>query len=416
MQNVERQTAICHALINLVNVPIQLNMITQKVIGADACKGRLVCVMLDYLPSRAEAGEIYRDKSAYFDVDVNAKGLNFLLSLKPDVLVIEPTGSNYIKFWVVKLAEHGVKIALVGHKKSNRYRDNLGLPDKDDEADALALCCYYHEHQADPLQFARIRDNVTSQLRDAALRLKHIDRIQSPLINRLQQDLAWAMPEVTGSVNAVLFWRWLAGRARSARYDRLAIDTCGLGITQNMRAMAGLLVDLWHQKSVVETEMLTLLNSPQFDRERDVMKKYLLPPICQAIIISQYYPLANFLGEDGREIIQKARSRRTGNISYKQVSLRRFRKTLGVAPVREASGKSPTKTKKAGSKLCRSHLWIWSFGLFERNSRAKTSTPFISGLNDLWLSLKGKKHIKVVRSTFHSKVVEQLFYDLLNVQ
>jgi hypothetical protein len=410
----ERQHAIVTPLINLVNAPIQLNMITQKVIGADACKRHLVCIALDSLPSRARAGEIYRDKSDYFDVDVSTAGLKHLLSLKPDVLVLEPTGVNYIKFWVTKCAEAGVKVALVGHKKSNRYRENLSLPDKDDEADALALACYYLEHQADPLQFARIRDDVTSQLRDRALRLKHIDRIQSPLLNRLQQDLAWALPEVGGSVCAVLFWRWLAGDAKSARYDLLSIDTCGLGITQNMQAMAKLLVDLWRQKAVIEHQMLELLNDPQFDRDRAVMEKYYLPKIAQAIIISQYYPLSNFLGEDGNEIIQISRSRRTDTDTQKPVSLRRFRKALGVAPVREASGKSPTKTKKAGSRLCRIQLWLWLFSTFERKkSKLKSATPAMQELDALWLRLHAQKHIKVARSTFASKFVERLFYDLL---
>jgi hypothetical protein len=389
-------------------------MITQKVIGADACKGRLVCVSLDSLPSRARAGEIYRDKSEYFDVDVSASGLAQLLSLKPDVIVLEPTGVNYIKFWVTKCAEAGVKVALVGHKQSNSYRKNLSLPDKDDEADALALACYYLEHQSDPLQFARIRDDVTSKLRNCALQLKHIDRIQSPLINRLQQDLAWAMPEVSGSVRAVLFWRWLAGQAKSAKYDLLAIKTCGLGITDHMKAMASVLVDLWRQQSVIYSQMLELLDDPQFDRDRQVMKRYYLPPIAQAIIISQYYPLSNFLGEDGNEILQLAGSRRTNTKTLKPVSLRRFRKAIGVAPVREASGKSPTKTKKAGSRLCRCQLWLWLFGTFERgNSKIKVSTPEMIQLNDLWLALKAKKHTKIARSTFMSKFVERLFYDLL---
>lgn len=389
-------------------------MIAQNVIGADACNGRLVCISLDSLPSSERVGEIYSEKSAYFDVDVSVKGLSYLLSLKPDVIVLEPTGINYIKFWVTKCAEAGVMVALVGHKQSNRFRDDLGLPDKDDEADALALACYYLKHQSNPLRFVRIRDSVTSQLRDAALRLKHIDRIQSPIINRLKQDLAWAMPEVSGSVTAVLFWRWLAGDGKSAKYDQLSIDTCGLGITQNMQAMAKLLVDLWRQKAIVESEMLTLLDCPQFDRDRAVMKKYYLPNISQAIIISQYYPLDNFLGGNGEPIVQLAGSRRSETKTLKPVSLRRFRKALGVAPVRESSGSSPTKTKKAGSKLCRCQLWLWSMRTFERKqSKLKTATPLMIELNALWESIKSLKHIKVARSTFASKVVERIFNDLI---
>jgi hypothetical protein len=222
------------------------------------------------------------------------------------------------------------------------------------------------------------------------------------------------MPEVSGSVTAVLFWRWLAGDGKSAKYDQLSIDTCGLGITQNMQAMAKLLVDLWRQKAIVESEMLTLLDCPQFDRDRAVMKKYYLPNISQAIIISQYYPLDNFLGENGEPIVQLAGSRRSETKTLKPVSLRRFRKALGVAPVRESSGSSPTKTKKAGSKLCRCQLWLWSMRTFERKqSKLKTATPLMIELNALWESIKAVKHIKVARSTFASKVVERIFNDLI---
>jgi transposase len=72
-------------------------------------------------------------------------GIKSLLGLKPDVAVMEPTGVNYMKLWAAHLAQHGVKIVLVGHKQLRSYRENLGLPDKDDPADALALACYYSE-------------------------------------------------------------------------------------------------------------------------------------------------------------------------------------------------------------------------------------------------------------------------------
>jgi hypothetical protein len=145
------------------------------------------------------------------------------------------------------------------------------------------------------------------------------------------------------------------------------------------------------------------------------MKRYFLPDIAQAIIISQYYPLDNFLGEDRKEIIQIAGSRRTGTKTLKPVSLRRFRKAIGVAPVRESSGSSAVKTKKAGSSLCRCQLWLWSFGTFERKkSQVKSATINMRQLTELWTTIHNDtKHIKLTRSTFASKFVECLFYDLL---
>jgi hypothetical protein len=59
-------------------------------------------------------------------------------------------------------------------------------------------------------------------------------------------------------------------------------------------------------------------------------------------------------------------------------------------------------------------LWLWSMSAFERNkSKVKSATPLMQDLNALWLEIRAEKHIKVARSTFHSKVVERLFYDLL---
>ena len=148
--------------------------------------------------------------------------------------------------------------------------------------------------------------------------------------------------------------------------------------------------------------------------DRAVMKKYYLPDIAIAVLISQYYPLDNFLGDDGNEIMQLAGSRKSDHKTLKPLSLRRFRKALGVAPVSESSGKSVTRTKKAGSSLCRVQFWLWSFSTFEKKSgKLKSATPVMNELNDLWLGITPGKHIKVRCSTFASKVVERLFYDLI---
>jgi hypothetical protein len=59
-------------------------------------------------------------------------------------------------------------------------------------------------------------------------------------------------------------------------------------------------------------------------------------------------------------------------------------------------------------------LWLWLFSAFERKkSKIKSATPAMQELDALWLRLHAEKHIKVARSTFASKFVERLFYDLL---
>ncbi|MHC5863555.1 MAG: IS110 family transposase, partial [Nostoc sp.] len=98
---------------------------------------------------------------------------------------LEPTGNNYSKLWGTHLARAGVEVRLVGHKELRNYRANhLALPDKDDDADALALACYYFDYQKDPRRFVQIRDREIVRIRELVLRLAHLNRVQSPIMNR----------------------------------------------------------------------------------------------------------------------------------------------------------------------------------------------------------------------------------------
>jgi hypothetical protein len=115
----------------------------------------------------------------------------------------------------------------LGHKELRNYREHqLSLPDKDDDADALALACYYFDYCDSPRRFVQIRDLTTTRIRELVLRLAHLNRVQSPIINRLRQDLAWQFPEVAhinskrGANGEVpLLWGWLCGERQSKRYE-----------------------------------------------------------------------------------------------------------------------------------------------------------------------------------------------------
>ena len=380
------------------------------VVGADVCKDRIVCFALDNLP--AEPRQIYQT-GEFLEFAISTKGLSDLLALKPDVLVLEPTGVNYSKFWVTKAAEHGIEIALVGHRQLSRHRESLGLPDKDDYADALALACYYYTHHRSILRFVRIRDDVTSQMRDRVLRLHHLNRIQSPLINRAKQDLQWAFPEkANAGTQSPLFWRWLAGSAKSARYDLLLSNTAGLGITPDLRFAAEMLVKVFHQEQIVDLELRSYLDHPQFAPYRAVLKDYGMGDRVQALIISQIYPLSNYLGADGQPIVITSKGKKSGKPTRKPISLRRFRKALGVVPSREQSGNSATKTNAAGSKLCRTALWQWCF---IRVEVIKLRSPSLLGqeLVKDWDYYKSSNPIKLARAKFIAKTVNRLFFDLL---
>ena len=78
---------------------------------------------------------------------------------------------------MTKLIEAGITVILVGYKQLRAHRTDMGLPDKDDQADALALANYYWTHQDNPSRFVRMRDPVVAKMRDMSLRIHHSNRV-----------------------------------------------------------------------------------------------------------------------------------------------------------------------------------------------------------------------------------------------
>ncbi len=89
-------------------------------------------------------------------------------------------------------------------------------------------------------------------------------------------------------------------------------------------------------------------------------------------------------------------------------SERRFKKALGVAPVREWSGDEKRKSRKAGSAL-----WEWCFTRIEV-WRSRPKNAIGDELGALMDNLKaGKMPVKKARSTVCAKAVRLLFRELV---
>lgn len=367
--------------------------------------------MLDSDADRSEPRQLYYDLDfAKFYAD--ASGIRELLALKPDVAVLEPTGVNYSKLWATKLAQCGVKIVLVGHKELRSYRVNLGLPDKDDSADALALAIYYLEHHKVQNRFVRERDPVIAKMRDCVLRLFHLNRQQSPIINRIRQDLAWQFPEAAKiSLNAPVFWGWLAGERKSAKYDSLLKNSVGLGLEIEIQRNAKALWEIHQRELFIEREMRSLLSDARFLSYRKVFAEFGFGERVEALLLSQIYPLENYLDKDGKPEVKIRKGKNSGKPTKRYLSLRRFQKALGTAPTREDSGDKHT-TKKAGSALCRAAFWQWIFTRIEvcRN-RPKNVTGKL--LAEMFDKEKAHKPIKLARSRVAAKASVLLFQKLV---
>lgn len=244
---------------------------------------------------------------------------------------------------------------LVGHTELRHYRSShLELPDKDDDADALALACYYWDYYESPRRFVQVRDFSIVRIRELALRLAHLARVQSPIINRIRQDLAWQFPEIAAS-RSILMWGWLCGKTKSKRLDAAYKITAGLGITESVRLHAERIYQIHAEEQAIESELLGYLNDSQFEKYRIVFKQFGFGDRIQAILLSQIYPLENYL-ENGKPIVKIRKGRKSGKPTKRYLSLRRFMKALGIAPTENSSGDKTSKGVVGGSDLCRKSL------------------------------------------------------------
>ncbi|BBD69675.1 hypothetical protein NIES4072_29900 [Nostoc commune NIES-4072] len=388
-----------------------------RILGLDVSKSSVsACLLLE----KPEDPRQFYYECPFLKLSADAKGIQDLLALNADIALLEPTGNNYSKLWGTHLARSGVEVRLVGHKELRNYRANhLVLPDKDDDADALALACYYFDYHPDPRRFIQIRDHVIVKIRELVLRLAHLNRVQSPIMNRIRQDLAWQFPEVAHTKSrrgesglAPLLWGWLAGERKSTRYDRLYSQSVGLGITDTVREHAKRICDLQREEHVIEGELRELLADARFDHYRTVFKRFGFGDRLTAIVLSQIYPIEGFL-LDGKPEVRIRQGRNSKKPTKRHLSLRRFQKALGAAPSMEASGDSRKAKVVGGSDLCRKSLWQWVFTRIEpHRSRLKNNIGKTLG-EQLDTEKAAGRPVKLVRNRIAAKGARLLFRELV---
>ena len=387
------------------------------VVGIDVCKLSVVACILSVRPS--EPRQFYYS-AKFYTFQANVQGVRDLLKLNPDIAVLEPTGVNYSKLWGTHLARAGVEVRLVGHRKLRSFRaDTLELPDKDDRADALALACYYFDYAANPRRFVQIREPDIVKIREHVLRLAHLNRCQSPIINRMKQDLAWQFPEIAkmkfkrDDDRLSLVLRWLAGEVESTKYERLLASTVGLGITFTVTNHAQRLCHLHREEIEVEGLLKLLTQSKKFEFYHEVFDRFGMGQRIRSMLLSQIYPFENYLSDEGKPIVIYRRGRISGKTTKRYLSRRRFEKALGIAPTENSSGDKESKQIVGGSDLCRIALWQWIFSCLEvRTRRPKNEIGLVLGSYIDQEKATGKP-IRLVRMRVAGKAARMLFQELV---
>ena len=273
---------------------------------------------------------------------------------------------------------------------------------------------YGHEYRDQPRRFLGERDQTTALIRQKVLRLGHYARVQSPIINRIRQDLAWQFPEIA-QTEGITAWRWLAGVKDSPKYDKKHSESVGLGVKDETRSHAKRLVELWKDEDLLERELADLMGKdPRFMPYKQVLSSWGMGVRCQAAIISQIYPISSFCDDDGKPLVVWGKSRKNKDKRTKRhLGLRRFCKALGLAPTERSSGDKESKQIVGGSDVCRRHIWLWCYTRIEVK-RNRLATGKLDALCQMYDTGKTSgKPMKLLRMQVCAKAVKLLFYELI---
>lgn len=387
----------------------------KKILGLDVSKSSISCCLLTILPP--DIKEFYYSYP-FTALNADKKGINILLAFKADIAILEPTGMNYSRIWMHHLINAGVEVRMVDHLKLRYYRErHLELPNKDDDADSLALAAYGLEHLNNPRKFLFIRTPQISQLRELALRLQHLNRVKNAITNRTRQDLSWQFPEValvrseSDTINPPLLWGWLAGERESAKYELLLKNSIGLGISDTVIFHAKRICDLHSEEFKVEQQIKEILTYEEYVPYIKVFNRFNFGLRIQSLILTQIYPFSRYL-ENNQPIIKIRKGRISGKDTPRHLSERRFLKSLGLAPTQEYSGDSKKSKVKGGSALSKKMLWLWIFSSVEPKNRRTTKVAQRLGkyIDDL---KQGGKPAQLARSKTAALGCKLLFRELV---
>ena len=210
-----------------------------------------------------------------------------------------------------------------------------------------------------------------------------------------------------------LVLRYLAEEADSLLYDRLIKSSTGLGLSFTVVNHAQRLIHLHREEVKIEKLLVLLTEDSRFNRYQRVFDCFGFGQRVRGMLLSQIYPIENYLNEFSKPIVIYRKGRNSGKTTKRYLSRRRFEKALGIAPTEDSSGDKKTKKIVGGSDLCRIALWQWIFVRLEvKRNRPKTNIGFQLG-SYLDKEKATGKPIRLVRMRVAAFAVRLLFKELV---
>lgn len=396
---------------------------TTRILGLDVCKSSVAAWPIEGKPTNIKS-YFRSNQDRCLKLFSNREGIQALKDLRPDVVVMEPTGVNYSKIWAKAALDCGAIVLWVGHSQLRSTRQSYLLPNKNDPADALALAIYAADHLGDPDYFISFDPfSEAAGIRERALQLSHIARVQSPIINRIRQNLAHEWPEQQdnkaqrkkGAELPPALWRYLAGHdihlPTKTRYDNSLNQSCGSGLSVFTRHHAQHLCQIHEQEIAIEKEIYELIGSKAFEPYHQVFNMFGMGQRVRAMLLGHIYPLETFLGPN-LKVLEDWVIGPSGKRTKRQRSLNAFRLRLGLGTVEDSSGQT-TRNIPGGSALCRKALWQWEFTKIDV-ARNRPDNHIGRELGEYRDQLKDNGiPIQLVRSRVCARAVKRLFYELV---
>ncbi|MDJ0595979.1 MAG: transposase [Pleurocapsa sp. MO_226.B13] len=397
-----------------------------NIIGLDVGRGSAVLCCLSELPNNIQQHyRKLRNESKFYQIDCDRAGVEQLLSLQPDGIVLEPSGHWYSHFWVTVAKAKGIPIYWVGHTDLKGQRSHFGFTNKRDEEDALCLAaCYFDSSFIDIHGRKRFlnyyQDELISRVRELFHEKEQLQKLRTNLITQLRQRLSFEFPEAANQTmtcspitGVTPFIHWLALKTQVARYDNkynqsIALEL-GINITEYTRAHSLIIIDI--EKRI--TENCSLLKKAtengQFEQYNRVFNKFGFGVTIRSLLLYHVYPIDKFL-IGGKPWIEYERSRK--KLQKRDRSLRKFQAFLGLSFSYEISGNS-RKRKFHGSSLVRAHLYIWAVCMVARKKNvigSQIGQQLCNRYQELRQNFTGKDSLN--RILF--KMTRMLFYELVN--
>ncbi len=400
-----------------------------RIIGLDIGRGVAVACLLDSFPTNIQAyyKQLKKNKQ-FYKLTTDTSGARLFLSLKPNGIVLEPTGSWYSQFWVTLAKQQDIEIYWVGHSDLDKQRGSYGFTNKRDEEDALCLAATYFDdrfiHESGKKRFIPYSENdLIVKIREIFLEKEQLAKLRSGLISQLRQRLSYEFPEIVAHQMNISTVRgftpiigWLAGIHRDNRYKNkynLSVAReLGITISDYTRSHSKIIVDLEQRITERYDWLRDAINQPEFKPYLDVFARFGFGIDNQALLLYHCYPFDKFL-VNGKAWVEYEENDQ-GKIQKRDRSCRKFQAFMGLSFIYKQSG-DKVKRKFHGSEMVRSHLYAWAVCMVAPSSNGnRINSEIGKQLSDRYQELRKSVKGKDALMRILFKTTRMLFYELLN--